>query len=331
MSKVRPALLIVALLAGTSAAAEETAACAGVTIPVVALAPGANPVRGLEPKHLQASVGRARAEIESVAPHVGEHRVLLLIEGSVLHSGEKWPPVRQLLSDMVRFARPETVLALATFTDAVQVHQPFGVPRDVQLQTLAELATKAPAKGAGRVLDSIHQALQVFGDPRVGDVVYVVTDGDHSHSHMRAQDVTAHLLKAGVRLFAIYFREQELPGGFGVVVSGPLMQHPGLEYWSPGDRDPAGIGGVVWETGGAVINLAPKVASMRFDLTGKRLERLQSLAAVNYRAISQFYDVKVKTGIRSAPVPFDLDMSASTGPLASVSLLQPRKLPACGP
>lgn len=323
--------LIHILFTAVAALAQQPPGCAVITVPLVALAPGGNTVRGLEAKHLRAATGRGAVEIESVVQHTAATRVLLLIEGSVLHSNEKWPPVRQVMTDMVRFARADTILALATFTDRLEVHVGFGASREHVLQALGDLPARAPRNAPGHVVDNLHQALETFGAPATGDVVYLATDGDHSQSRMRTSDVTEELLRAGLRLFAIYFREQQIPGGFGVVVSGPLLQNPGIEPWSPGERDPAGIGGIVWDSGGAVINLLPKVASMRFDVTGKRLEDLQRLAAMNYRAMTQFYEVKVKTAPRSALLDFDIDLAQERGPLSSLRLLQPRKLPPCTP
>lgn len=158
----------------------------------------------LKAEDLRAEAGGKPAPILSLSLNEQPRRVLVMIDTS--GSMEASPGERKLgfvlpVAGFAAAALPsDSTALLLTFGDKLVPESDDFETRQQVEQRILELSKKEP-KGRTALLDSIDQALAVFGDPQFGDSIYLVTDGGDNHSKTSYSKLREKLILRGVRVF----------------------------------------------------------------------------------------------------------------------------------
>jgi len=132
--------------------------------------------------------------------------------------------------------------------------------------------------------DAILDSLNMFDGPRLGDTIYVITDGGDNASKTTWKDVARTLGESGVRLFALLVRYDAGRVQVAGETAGP---QPLLE--------------IVGDTGGIVISFYTGISgvfpspkdTVLFDDSGKTTP-LGILLGSQYRQIFSFYRLDIE-------------------------------------
>lgn len=246
--------------------------------------------------------------------------VLLDASGSMLVSTKtKWELALQAAGESVVLAPPATALAFVMFAEKVEEKIGFTQGRKAIAEKMVALAPGPKAFGKGSrktaLWDAVLESLTLFDPPRLGDVIYVITDGGDNHSRNKPAAVERALRDAGVRLFAFLFDNgrtltpEELAGLQGLV-------------------------DVVRATGGDIVSVVSRGNSSHevYMLSKEERSALGAFLRVAYREMSEFYrlDVELPRPV-DKPREWKLDLVAPLGSKKQdFRFLYQRKLLPCG-
>jgi VWFA-related protein len=312
-AKVRPcfarvwlSLLLASVLLRPSLQAQSLP-CSQQTVPVSVSDPGGRVVLGLTSSNFRVRVHRHPATILNVNIDSSPRRIALLLDASgsmIAPEPTLWKPALAVAKTLLERLRPQDSVAFLAFANQVERKVDFTRDPKSALQQLDELesGTKAIPRGVRKTAlwDSVLEALRLFDSPRVGDSIYVISDGNDNHSHASRSGVEKALLAAGVRFFAL------LP---------PAPVGVRYEWASLGSfQGPATLEDVSDTTGGAFFRLSNEI-----DFALNQLKALTE----------QFYRVEVEL---RQPVDKSLDWQfevVDNGKLLPL-LRYPRKAVPCG-
>ncbi len=166
------------------------------------------PVKDLTAANFSARVGHQQLKIVSVSLHRGP-RIVIVLDASgsmVLGDIQKWKTGVAAAEGLVKSAPPSTSFALLTFATRIESRVQFGQGVDAVAEKLRELEDTNWKKELRRtaLMDAIAGAVEMLGAPRLGDAIYLVSDGGENASKLKESREYARLLSSGVRLFAFF-------------------------------------------------------------------------------------------------------------------------------
>ena len=185
----------------------QDAGCQRRTIAVNVLDRTGNQVSGLGAADFQGEFRGQPLKVSSSSVDNGPRRVVMLLDtsGSMMDSQREWQLVRRVTHDLVLNSSSEMSLALLTFSAEIGEKVGFDAGRQAVAGKLAALPGEKAGFGKGlrptALFDAILEAVSLLEPTRLGDSVYVVTDGWDNASRSRSKDAERMLLQHGIRLF----------------------------------------------------------------------------------------------------------------------------------
>ncbi len=283
--------------------APETSDCSRRSIPITAL-------RGPEKVELQASALRIKIgavtpsilylERENMAPRV---IILLDTSGSMWSSfGPKWSSALIAANFALNAVPPTSPVALVTFSQETHAAR-FGSRDDARKALIA--LTKEKPKGRTALYSAVEQSLQLFGEERFGDSIYIVSDGGDDYGPDILRHAADALIQRGTRAFAFLIPDQ--PG----------------DRTTPAERDGVPhLADFVAQTGGTLL---------RTETPARWVESKEGIAALNalrsqlqspYRLEVQLTDTPrkfLKLQIESSDARFELAYPHRIGACSTLS------------
>jgi len=250
-------------------------------------------------------------------------RVILLLDvsGSMqdVISGYEGTYSLNLAEDLVSMIPPESAIGLGFFyTELIPVLRPTTDRKMVSNQLKGLRSHPGSFKGKTALWDAVLGGVKMFDHPRLGDVIYVITDGDDNASKVTMNHVSQPLAEAGVRLFAFVFQKPKRPGQ---IESGQgFLQQ------------------VVRDTGGAIVvqvsepdgSLNVSASLTLFDKLGK-LTRFGSDLESQSKQMANFYRINIELPeTLNKPQEWKLELAGLEEPQRKkIALTYPHVLLAC--
>jgi hypothetical protein len=166
-------------------------------------------LRPLSGSDFEGTYQKKPIRITSVTISEEPTRVVLVLDASGSVQGEKsvWNFAVGVGEDLVTGLPPTTEIGLAFFsTHTVRVAIPTKERETLksELEALRTDPKALPPKPRTTALwDAIIDSFHMLDHPRVGDAIYVITDGLDNSSNHTSKDAAQTLVAAGVRLFAL--------------------------------------------------------------------------------------------------------------------------------
>jgi Mg-chelatase subunit ChlD len=261
-------------------------------------------VAGLAPESFHVRAGDETVTVKSAQPAAG-HRVVLLVDisGSINKSEHTWGIARVAAGNLL-VAAPSTMrVALVLFSDHIIDTIGFDRPATDIVERLARLEN---GKGHTAILDSIDYSLKLLQPPELGDVIYIISDGEENASKIHRSDVENKLLAQSIRLFAFILQPNH------------YLATPEEEV------GPSLLAELTQATGGAVVDEDSEAAIDDRPELGAILQR-------GYRQMAHFYDLQLSIPDRPAKKErLRLDIIDQDGKKRKdVSVSYPQYLVAC--
>lgn len=255
-------------------------------------------VKGLTSPNFRGKIHGKPVQIVSVSYDTAPRRIVILLDasGSMF---EYWPIEIMVSKSLVASMSTENLYALLTFSNGVEDKVDFSQGAKAVVDRLTTLEAKdwTLHKGEHRktaLLDALVTALDFLRPARVGDAIYLITDGNDNASRTRPSEIEALLLTSGVRLFGLITTENVAPreripqAEVTARFLEALIQATGGDSltFSPG-LEPLPNS---YSRGGVLTRYAPRP----FQITD-RDRAVMSFAATGLgREISEFYRLQVK-------------------------------------
>lgn len=263
----------------------------------------------LTEESFQGTYGGKRVSIRSIAPHRQPHRMILLLDisGSLLSQSAAGSNIPLAVAGDMLAHMPPTLEIAAGFFD----HQIEKVIRPTTNHN--EIAGEVQAlNGLGRgrtaIFDAISQSVSVFDGLEVGDVLYLITDGEDNLSRSDPRDVARSLEAAGIRLFCFKLKHDR-----------PSDQQTGFEL---------NLEQIVQDTGGLTVTYAPTEGAL-IDKNG-RPSRAATELREQYRQMLTFDLLTIDLPeILDRPQPWKLSFTGSDEERRKLTILYPRLLMPC--
>ncbi len=230
----------------------------------------------------------------------------------------RWPLALRLARDFFEHAPPESQLALLLVTNKVEERFDFG-ERSLALERLRELESgRGKLPGGFRksaFYDSVLAGIAALGRPRLGDVVYAITNGSEAHARASARQVEEGLLRSGARLFV-------------AAIFSDLVMGRGSESMSTGQQ----VSDLATNTGGIYFS----AITTGIDATRRKLleimdwQKFAELLDRVYRHMNEFYALEVELPPQSVGQKWKIELvSTPRRRLDGLELAYPHKVPPC--
>lgn len=146
------------------------------------------------------------ANVLSVRQETISPRIVLLLDtsGSMGSTQGKWTDTLLAATFVLDTLPPKSPVAFATFDQKISVSG-FGSTNEIR-GMLPALKDARPGTKRTALYSAIDESLQLFGAPRFGDTVFVVTDGGDNSSQETWKQVAKKLIGRGIRAFAFIVR-----------------------------------------------------------------------------------------------------------------------------
>jgi hypothetical protein len=143
---------------------------------------------------LSAKLDKEHAKVLSVLPGGSPHRVIVLLDssGSVLSSPFAWRAYLAITKNLVTNLPDRTTANVVVFAEQIDMVIPVTDDRaklDGQFKTLEAGWGYFRKPRASAVWDAMKAACDMYGEPKQGDVLYVLSDGGDNTSRIRFNDV----------------------------------------------------------------------------------------------------------------------------------------------
>lgn len=296
----------------------EEDACLHRTVPVNVLTERGLQYPNLASADFKASLHGKLVRIVSVRPNDVSPRVMIVVDasGSMFGDADGWTLNLGIARALLHYLPSDSLVGLAVFAKTVETNLPPMLDRERVSSEVTRLGTfhakMPPGKHSTALWDSLKAVISDFGSPRVGDSIFLITDGEDNESSVRFRAVERAILASGLRVFASYF---DSPDG------GP---RPEERLGVSELRD------LVQETGGyqLVIDAPLQVPKAGISMSGNSNAELQ--LEHQARQLVAYYNVEVE-------LPERLDKSSgwklkATGPKhGELLMFYPRELMPCSP
>lgn len=261
-------------------AGQQADTCPIRTIPVNVRDAQGTLVTGLDQGAYRGSLRGQQIVVRGATVETGPKRTLLLLDvsGSMTGSSRTWELVRLLTGDFATSGPKGNEVALVTFATGIQDTVAFSQDLTAlvaKLRSLQNVHAASPNKGGQTGLfDALLYATTLFGDPRPGDVIYLISDGgDNQSRHPRPEALRAAVEK-GIRVYSFLIRLQ----GF---------------VTEEGRRGPKVLEEFAQQTGGLVAD-APSDIGGLYDLSPRGRGELSRQLQVLYAHMSTFYNLEIQ-------------------------------------
>ena len=243
----------------------QTASCFQRSVSVNILMQGTK-TQELMASELAAKLGKDQVKILSVLPGEPPHRVIVLLDssGSVLSSPFAWQAYLAMARNLLTNLPEGTPATLVVFADLIDMKIPVTDDRaklESQFKTLETGWGYFRKPRASAIWDAMKATSDMFGEPREGDVLYVLSDGGDNASYIKFKDVETNFRSKPIKLQLISIR-----------VEAP--SHAGAEALQK-------LKNLAMETGGATT-----------EISGK--SKLQSI----FQAVPRFYRMEIEVPAR---------------------------------
>jgi hypothetical protein len=316
------ALLLTAGLNPANLPAQDSG-CTRRTIAVGVVDSAWNLVPNLGAANFRGKLRGHDVQILSAAVDTSPRRIVLLLDasGSMTYSDQGWKTEVTVAESLIKLAPPRASIGQIGFSERVLDTQDFDQEPSALLKNLSALAKvcEEPRNSLlGTALyDAIARAQRVLGAPKVGDVIYALTDGLDNKSQAKPRMVEEDLLGAGVRLFGVFMdlnsaiRRTRMPDEVGANQFRSIVETTGgslltLPYTK-----------TLWP----YINIKAKTADGIVDLAFQRM----------YQQMGEFYrlDVRLPETVNK-PTKWKLEVVDSDGkPMKGVEVHYPQELMSC--
>lgn len=217
-------VVILGYMCATSVRAQRET-CQHRTVPVSVMRNDGVPVHPLATANFEGSYRKKPVLVTSVAvPHEPSRVVLLVdVSGSMRNprSESNWNFMVDVAENLLSGLPPDSEVGLGFFSNELE---PFARPTTDRKSLLNQLESLRSRKAFGQTAlwAAILDSLKMFDGPHLGDVIYVITDGEDTKSKITMSQVTQTLNESGVRLFAFLFQELSFNAG----MAGPRNSSP---------------------------------------------------------------------------------------------------------
>lgn len=285
---------VVALMLGCLCVAPVYAqqeACQHRTIPVSVARNDDFPVPPLSKTNFEGTYRKNPVRITSAAASYEPPRVVLLIDVSgsmrASRSESNWNFMVDIAEDLLSRMPLAAEVGLGFFSDELKPVASPTTDRQALKYELEDLRSRTRPFGRTALLAAVLDSLKMFDAPHLGDIIYVITDGEDNKSKVTINQVAQTLNETGVRLFAFLFQ------GLGLYASrGPV-----------GASGPIDVLRVTVSTGGSAIGFStfykdaylagsPDQDAALVDKSGKPTRLGLGLRA-QYRQMLSFYRVDI--------------------------------------
>jgi hypothetical protein len=162
----------------------------------------------ITPNNFQGTYRGQAVQIGSVTLDREPRRIVLLLDtsNSVLGNDSPGWQITFAVADDLLASMPQTAeIGFATFAEALDnMISPTRDRQRLKSELSALRTTRADLEKKDRrtaLWDAIRQSIGIFGSPQMGDVLYIITDGQDNHSKTELQEIQQKLLAAGIRVF----------------------------------------------------------------------------------------------------------------------------------
>ena len=165
-------------------------------------------------------------------------------------------------------------------------------------------------KGYTALYEAISAALGQLAPPKLGDSIYVITDGGENASKEKMSAIEQSLQTSGVRLFAF-------------LLGGLLTQEE-----QNGAKD---LYDLTRRSGGFTVSARPNAISMSVDETGARAA-VRTMTRMLQAEISSFYVLGIQipgSSARGESLRIQIKRTKGLGKSKEVTATYPNKLPGC--
>jgi Mg-chelatase subunit ChlD len=269
----------------------QTEPCLNRTIPVSVYREKGQQILGLAAENFRATVKGKQVPVVSVTYDVRPRRVVVVLDhsASMQTNGElSWEFAAA--QALVAASQPQDSFAVLTFAAKVQCISQFGLDRDAVVAEIRR-QIQAPGFGGTALFDAVARATNLASPARLGDSVYVISDGGDNASHLTHAEVAQAAAQRGTRIC-------------GLLLIQPLtIGRRSPELRTEGFRDLAN------KTGGAYLSfIADPIDARRagvyafdpFRLPAREREELISTSRDFAQAIDEFYRLQLQL-----PTPLD--------------------------
>jgi von Willebrand factor type A domain len=187
----RSLVAIVASALLVPAAAAQGGSCFSRSVPVSISTNQGQSVASLGPADFKASLYHKQIKVLSIAVDDGPRRVLLVLDasGSMTRNRAEWNSLLDVAVQVLNSMRDRDQAALLVFGSKVDQTLPFTNDRTTLLRAIADFRDPGrydPKERRQTALwDALNDGMALFGEPRDGDAVYVISDGDDNDSKSR--------------------------------------------------------------------------------------------------------------------------------------------------
>jgi hypothetical protein len=266
----------------------QTPSCQLRTIPVSVVSKDNSPLPSLSGANFKGEYQKKPVHIASATVNQEPPRVVLLLDasGSMQGPKSKWNFAVRIGEDLVTRLPPATEIGLVIFsTKSIRVATPTNERQKLksELETLRADSNALPPEPRKTALwDAVIDSFNILDPPHLGDVIYVITDGEDNASSSTSKKVIQTLGAVGVRLFAFAVH------GGGIQTDPEEI--PSLQKLLQ----------IVEDSGGIFVNYRPKISAVVpyfpdpevFDKSGK-LTTLGLGLALQYQQMLSFYRLDI--------------------------------------
>jgi hypothetical protein len=271
--------------------AAQTDPCLERTIPVTVYSEKAQQVLGLAAENFRATVKGKQVPVVSVTYDVGPRRVVVVLDhGASMQTNGELSWEFAAAQALVAASQPQDSFAVLTFAAKVQFISQFVLDRDAVVAEIRR-QIQAPGFGGTALFDAVARATDLASPARLGDSVYVVSDGGDNASHLTHAEVAQAAAHRGTRIC-------------GLLLVQPLtIGKRSPELRTEGFRDLAN------KTGGAYLSFTADPIDARragvyafdpFRLPARERAELISTSRGFAQAIDEFYRLQLQL-----PTPLD--------------------------
>jgi hypothetical protein len=208
MILLRSSAVILALLSA-SVAFSQDASCLRRTLPISVLFTQKTGPMSMAPTDFRAEFHGKPVQILSFSRGIHPHRVLILLDASGSMKGEiadNWDAAVYTADQFAESNLSTVSLGLFIFRqksgEKIGFSQDNSRVRERLRQILADRAYRSQhVYGMTPLIDAVEEGARMFGSPRPGDAILLISDGGENASRSKFKALPEGLLEKGIRLF----------------------------------------------------------------------------------------------------------------------------------
>jgi hypothetical protein len=245
MSHARIAIVLIVGCFSVIRAHAQRGACQERTFPVSLVTKDASTAPELSTTNLEGTYRNQPVHVKLVTLEQNAPRIILLMDTSGSMT-EKLNQSLDIAEDLLSSMPPAVDVGLAFFAKDLQpVARPTSDRQKLKYQLEGLRRNLSSYRGKTALWTAVLESVKMLGDARLGDSIYVISDGGDNLSSSAKEPVAIALTRAGIRMFAAAFPAggQLLPspeetvgrndlqqvsedtGGAGFIFSGMYLGH----------------------------------------------------------------------------------------------------------